>query len=110
MLGASPFGVPVTWPDQVKVVRPALRLGFGVMTRVATEASRGMTWYFAASSQKSLSISFTLSGYWSATLLASVQSCSTSYNSYGKPAGSWLTAPATSQGGRMTFVLAIQPS
>jgi len=43
MRGASPFGVPVISPDQVKVVRSAARLGRGATTRVATVASSGFT-------------------------------------------------------------------
>src|SRR5262249_46558731 len=39
--GASPFGVPVTSPDQVNSLRPAARLGRGKTARVATEASSG---------------------------------------------------------------------
>ena len=41
MLGASPLGVPVSGPVQVKTLRPAVMLGRGVMRRVATVASRG---------------------------------------------------------------------
>src|SRR5262245_9181649 len=63
MLGASPFGVPVTSPDQVNSVRPAARLGRGATTRVATVASSGRTWYLFASSQKRFPKSLTLSGY-----------------------------------------------
>src|SRR5262245_34974131 len=110
MLGASPFGVPVISPDQVNSVRPAARLGRGATSRVATVASRGRTWYLSASSQNRLAISLTFSGYLSATLSNCVQSSVTSYSSYGKPAGSWLTAEARTHGGRMTLVLAIQPS
>src|SRR5262249_7967615 len=62
------------------------------------------------SSQNRLAISLTFSGYFSATLSNCVQSSVTSYSSYGKPAGSWLTAEARTHGGRMTLVLAIQPS
>src|SRR5215469_17031771 len=93
MLGASPFGVPVISPDQLNSVRPAERLGRADTTRVATLASSGSTWYFAASAQNSLSISLILSGYLAATLLSCVQSLLRSYSSYGKLAGSWLTAP-----------------
>src|SRR5262249_48887956 len=110
MLGASPFGVPVTSPDQLNSVRPAERLGRGATIRVATVASNGSTWYFVASAQNNLSISLTLFGYLAATLSFCVQSLRKSYSSYGKLAGSWLTDPATSHGGRMTLVLAIQPS
>src|SRR5215831_241992 len=110
MLGASPFGVPVISPDQVNSVRPAARLGRGETMRVATVASSGRTWYLAASSQNRGSSSLSFSGYLAATLSNWVQSFVRSYSSYGKPAGSWLTAPATSHGGRITLVLAIQPS
>src|SRR5262245_22680729 len=110
MLGASPFGVPVISPDQVNSVRPAARLGRGATARVATVVSSGRTWYLLASSQNRLSISLTFSGYLSARLSNCVQSSVTSYSSYGKAAGSWLTAPATIHGGLITLVLAIQPS
>src|SRR5208283_421586 len=107
MFGASPFGVPVISPDQENTARPAARLGRGATIRVATVASSGSTWYFSASSQNRLSISLTLSGYLAATLSNCVQSLLRSYNSYGKLAGSWLTALATTHGGRITLVLAI---
>ena len=110
MLGASPFGLPVISPDQVNCVPPAARLGRGATTRVATEASRGSTWYLFASTQNSFSSSLSLSGYLAATSSYCVQSLVTSYSSYGKPAGSWFTAPASFHGGRITSVLAIQPS
>src|SRR5262249_33403156 len=110
MNGASPFGVPVILPDQVNSVRPAARLGRGATTRVATEASSGRTWYFCASVQNKGSSSLSLAGFLAATSSSCVQSLVRSYSSYGNPAGSWLTAPATSHGGRITLVLAIQPS
>src|SRR5262249_5044907 len=110
MLGASPFGVPVISPDQVNSLRPAARLGRGATTRVAKVASSGGTWYLAASVQNSFSSSLSFAGYLAATLSNCVQSLVRSYSSYGKPAGSWLTAAASSHGGRMTLVLAIQPS
>src|SRR5262245_66446660 len=110
MLGASPFGVPVIWPDQANLVRPAERLGRGATARVETDASSGRTWYLFASTQNSFSSSLSLSGYLSATLSYCVQSLVRSYSSYGKPAGSWLTRPARTHGGRTTLVLAIQPS
>src|SRR5262245_8405549 len=109
-LGASPFGVPVIWPDQVKLVRPAARLGRGATARVAADASSGRTWYFSASTQKSFSSSLSLSGCLSAMLSYCVQSLVRSYSSYGKPAGSLLTRPARTHGGRTTLALAIQPS
>src|SRR6516225_6458983 len=99
MKGASPLGVPVISPDQVKVLRPAVRLGRGVTSRVATEVSRGSTWYFSASVQKRFSISLSLAGYLSATSLACVQSLLRSYSSNGKLAGSWLVGAKTSHGG-----------
>src|SRR3974390_719147 len=110
MFGASPFGVPVTSPDQVNPGRPAARLGRGETIRVATVASSGSTWYLAASVQNKFSSSFSLAGYFAATFSYCVQSLVRSYRSYGKLAGSWLTVPATSHGGRITLVLAIQPS
>jgi hypothetical protein len=91
-------------------VRPAARLGRGAASRVATVASSGRTWYFSASSQSNGSSSLSFSGYLAATSSNCVQSLARSYSSYGKPAGSWLTAPATTHGGRTTLVLAIQPS
>src|SRR5262245_28648960 len=110
MNGASPFGVPVILPDQANSVRPADRLGRGATTRVATEASSGRTWYFCASVQNRDSSSLSLAGFLAATSSSSVQSLATSCSSQGNPARSWLTAPATSHGGRITFVLVIQPS
>src|SRR5215813_12723115 len=110
MLGASPFGVPVISPDHVNCVRPAARLGRGATARVDIEASSGMTWYLAASTQNRFSSSLSFSGYLAATFSHCVQSLLRSYSSYGKLAGSWLTAPASSHGGRITLVLAIQPS
>ena len=88
MLGASPFGVPVISPDQVKTLRPAVRLGRGATSRVATEASSGSTWYFFASAQNRSSSSLSFSGYLAATFSDCVQSLLRSYSSYGKPAGS----------------------
>src|SRR5262245_30235377 len=110
MLGASPFGVPVIVPDHANLVRPAAKLGRGATTRVATVASSGKTWYLAASAQNRFCSSLSLAGYLTATFSNCVQSLVRSYSSYGKLAGSWLTAPATSHGGRITLVLAIQPS
>src|SRR5262245_21477439 len=110
MLGASPFGVPVISPFQVNSLRPTARLGRGVTARVAKDASSGKTWYLAASTQNRFSSSFSFSGYLAATSSNCVQSLVRSYSSYGKLAGSWGTAPATSHGGRATLVLAIQPS
>src|SRR5881296_3111364 len=107
MLGASPFGVPVISPNQANWLRPAARLGRGATTRVATVASSGRTWYLFASTQNSCSSSLTLSGYFAATSSNCVQSLLRSYSSYEKLAGSWLTFPATSHGGRITLVLAI---
>ena len=72
--GASPSGVPVILPVQVKCVRPAERLGRGVATRVAKVASSGMTWYFFASVQNSFSSSLTFCGYLAATSSNWVQS------------------------------------
>src|SRR5215471_17033692 len=72
--GASPFGVPVISPLQVNSLRPAARLGRGVISRVATVASSGRTWYLAASAQNNLSSSLTLAGYLLATLSDWVQS------------------------------------
>src|SRR5215471_9757694 len=109
MLGASPFGVPVISPDQVNSLRPAARLGRGVTRRVATVASSGRTWYLAASSQNRGTSSVSFSGYLAATLSNCVQSFVRSYSSYGKPAGSWLTAPASSQGVLFSLVIALQP-
>ena len=74
MLGASPFGVPVSGRVQVKTLRPAVMLGRGVMTRVTTELSSGSTWYFFASFQKRFSISFSFAGYLAATSSDWVQS------------------------------------
>src|SRR5215468_4862412 len=110
MLGASPFGVPVIVPLQVNVLRPAARLGRGVMSRVATVASNGRTWYLLASTQNNFSSSLSFSGYLAATSSDCVQSLERSNSSYGYPAGSCDTAPTTSHGSRMTFVLAIHPS
>ena len=73
-LGASPFGVPVKVPFQVNSSRPAVRLGRGVTSRVATEASSGRTWYFSASCQKIASISLSFSGFSAAMSFDWVQS------------------------------------
>src|SRR6516165_3267142 len=78
MLGATPFGVPVTSPDQANSVRPAARLGLGVTTLVAKVASSGRTLFLRASSQNRAVSCFSLSGYLAATLSACVQSFETS--------------------------------
>src|SRR5215467_12870402 len=100
MKGASPFGVPVISPDQVKTVHPAVRLGRGVTIRGATEASSGKTWYFFASAQKRFCNSLSFAGYFALTSSYCVQSLRRSYNSQGRPAGSRVTFPMTSHGGR----------
>src|SRR5262249_55124100 len=92
-------------------VRPAVMFGRGATKRVATEASSGSTSYFLASFRKSSSISFTLWGFFSARSSDWDQSLVKSYNSQVQLlSGSALTGPITTQGGRTTLVLAIQPS
>src|SRR5512137_2236482 len=110
MLGASPLGVPVRGRVQVNVLRPAVRLGRGVTSRVATVASSGSTLYFLASFQKRASSSFTFPGFAAATSFDWVQSLRRSYSSHGYLSGEAPTPPVTFQGGRITLVLAIHPS
>ena len=83
MLGASPLGVPVSGAVQVNTLRPAVMLGRGVTSRVATEASSGSTWYFSASFQNSSCISFSLAGFLAARSSDCVQSFVRSYSSHG---------------------------
>src|SRR5208337_525464 len=109
MLGASPFGVPVSGRVQVKTFLPAVMLGRGVMSRSNTELSSGSTWYFFASFQNNACISLSLAGYLAATSSAWVQSFLRSYSSQGYSVG-FSFGGRFSQGARMTFVLAIQPS
>src|SRR4029453_3583926 len=109
MKGASPFGVPVSSPDHVKTFRPAVRLGRGVTSRAATDASSGRTSYFFASAQKRSPISFNLAGFLSATFSYCVQSLVRSYSSQGKPAGSRRAGPNVSHGGGTPPLGAVPP-
>jgi hypothetical protein len=49
MLGAALGGTPVSSPEYVKTVRPAVRLGRGVFQRASVVLSSGSTLYFFAS-------------------------------------------------------------
>src|SRR6516165_10251640 len=49
MFGAALAGTPVSVPEYVKTVRPAVRLGRGVFQRASVELSSGSTLYFLAS-------------------------------------------------------------
>jgi hypothetical protein len=49
MLGAPLLGTPVRTPEYVKVVRPAVRLGFGAFQRASVVLSSGSTSCFFAS-------------------------------------------------------------
>src|SRR5262245_38728567 len=84
-------------------------LGRGVIIRVTTVVSSGSTWYFLASCMNSACISFSFAGYLAATSSDCVQSVLRSYSSHGTVIASCAGA-VTSQGGRTTLVLAIQPS
>ena len=87
MLGASPFGVPVSGRVQVKTFLPAVMLGRGVMTRVTRELSSGSTWYFFASAWKIFCSSLSFAGYFAATSSDWVQSFLRSYSSHGYSVG-----------------------
>ena len=52
MLGAALSGTPVSSPEYVKTVRPAVRLGRGVFQRGSVVLSSGNTLYFFASESK----------------------------------------------------------
>src|SRR5215831_15255464 len=109
--GESPCGKPVIGRVYTNSLRPAVMLGRGATSRVATEASSGSTSYFFASVRNTCFSCLTLSGYLAATSSHCVQSLVRSYSSQVTLFnGSGLTAPMTSHGGRMTFVLSIQPS
>ena len=49
MFGAVLPGTPAKVPEDVKVVRPAVRLGVGEFQRASVALSSGRTLYFAAS-------------------------------------------------------------
>ena len=49
MFGAALPGTPVSSPEYVKTVRPAVRFGRGVFQRTSVELSSGSTLYFFAS-------------------------------------------------------------
>ena len=49
MLGAALAGTPVSSPEYVNTVRPAVRFGRGVFQRASVELSSGSTLYFFAS-------------------------------------------------------------
>ena len=110
-LGASPLGVPVSGAVQVNTLRPAVMLGRGVMRRVATVASSGSTWYFFASFQKSVLQLLQLLRVLRRDVLRLRPVVARGRRApTGTSAGSAPTPPLMSHGGRMTLVLAIQPS
>src|SRR5450631_1842608 len=85
--------------------------GRGAITRAATDASIGNTWYFLASAMNISFISLTFCGFWVATFsdwlksLFRLKSSRTWLFS-----GSGLAGPKASHGARLTLVLRNQPS
>ena len=91
--------------------RPAVMLGRGVTSRVATDASSGSTWYFSASLQNRSCSSFSLSGFFAATSsrLRPV-ACEVVELPRVRRPGPVDRRRRCTHGGRITLVLAIQPS
>src|SRR6266446_1852524 len=111
MFGAALSGTPVSSPEYVKTVRPAVRLGRGVFQRGIVVLSSGSTLYFFASASERACISLTFSGILAARSSNWVGSSWTLYSSHLYPGMTSGGGAMLSSHGSVTGVVeAIHPS